>query len=82
MFAIYSFMFTNSIFKDSNGLNPSTDTLPCVSHVSQAIVRVDSGPGRTRIKFWGGVVLQKLSLHLVYMMFSVNSVQTYSILNT
>ena len=42
---MYFFVFAHSLSKDSNGFNPFTDTLPHVPHVSQAIVRVDSGPG-------------------------------------
>ncbi len=37
--------FAHSLSKDSNGSN-TVDTLPRDARVSQAIVRVDSGPGR------------------------------------
>ena len=42
---IYYVRFAHSLSKDSNGSN-SVDTLPRDARVSQAIVRVDSGPGR------------------------------------
>ena len=41
----YFFVVAHSLSKDSNGFNPSTDTLPLAPRVSQAIVMVDSGPG-------------------------------------
>ena len=44
-------MFTYSsvsLSKDSNGSNLSTDTLPRAPHVSQAIVRVEYGPGNAK----------------------------------
>ena len=43
---IYYVRFAHSLSKDSNGSNSSVDTLPRDAHVSQGIVRVDSGPGR------------------------------------
>ncbi len=43
---IYYVRFAHSLSKDTNGSNSSVDTLPHDAHVSQAIVRVDSGQGR------------------------------------
>ena len=37
-----------SLSKDSNGSNLSTDTLHRAPHVSQAIVRVEYGPGNPK----------------------------------
>ena len=45
---MYFFVFAHSLSKDSNGFNPSTDKLPRAPRVSQAIVRVDSGPGNPK----------------------------------
>ncbi len=46
---MYFFRFAHVLFKDSNGSNPSTDTLPRVARVLQAIISVDSGPDRFSI---------------------------------
>ena len=44
----YFFVVAHSLSKDSNWFDPSTDSLPRTPRVSQAIVRVDSGPANPK----------------------------------